>query len=817
MKSYTRKRKEEKSRPKASQNSQAQAHSQAVAQLTDNRTKVVVQQKLQESMENSPRIKQLKAIQELAVQRGKKKEEETGQGKFTSIQKKPDGNPTGLPGQLKSGAESLSGMDMSDVKVHYNSDKPSQLQAHAYARGTDIHLAPGQEKHLPHETWHVVQQKQGRVKPTLELQGARINDDSGLEKEADKMGRAALQAISGSSSVTQAKRIAGYGVVQREWKEDGGIKMWDKILDGVTWFATGPGEMWYNITFPSQVKEGSLKAYQAYEGQRKSYGQWKALGLGASVTGKLKEESASTIDKAHDFVGAITEPAATVTGYEGVSGVSDALLGRTVKTGTGGDTDVSKQEMKVFGKGTGKSKKEVATAMGVGADTITGLTGITGFIKGFKDATDPAKAADKRFVAFLEYEQGAMSMGESASKLTATATGSGTAAKFGSSFEGFAAGIGAIKEAFQSVKKSVDLISAQDEDLSSSEKIKAKAEVGLHALESAKGAVLSIKAFYEMVKGAAAGELMAAVPGLGIAVSAVKLSMQGYYAVQSYHSFVEMNMQQNEVVAKTAAPGKGPVEKRAALKEASDFYRSNDAKISNKQEVIAENKEEIERIDAKPDKSTEDTKRKTELEEENESLTADIEELKSRKFEKADLSKEDLAEFTLVTELSSINDKRVKRQLLHIATEMTKIAGEVAVLSGVGAIGGAIAKGSAVAVELGATTARTGKQMGRSYAAKKEARKPLLKKHSTMFDTSKSDAAKKDFRLQQVRTLLKIAIDIGTKKYGDTLSLEKDQKKLETYLRATGVDIDTLYTHNGKPDEQVTLLFQALSKREFLE
>lgn len=35
-----------------------------------------------------------------------------------------------------------------------------------YSQGTDIHIGPGQEKHLPHEAWHVVQQKQGRVKPT---------------------------------------------------------------------------------------------------------------------------------------------------------------------------------------------------------------------------------------------------------------------------------------------------------------------------------------------------------------------------------------------------------------------------------------------------------------------------------------------------------------------------------------------------------------------------------------------------------------------------------------------------------------------------
>lgn len=100
---------------------------------------------------------------------------------------------TGLPDQLKAGIESLSGLSMDAVRVHYNSAKPAELQAHAYARGTDIHVAPGQEKHLPHEAWHVVQQAQGRVKPTLQAKGAAINDDKGLEGEADRMGARALQ------------------------------------------------------------------------------------------------------------------------------------------------------------------------------------------------------------------------------------------------------------------------------------------------------------------------------------------------------------------------------------------------------------------------------------------------------------------------------------------------------------------------------------------------------------------------------------------------------------------------------------------------
>ncbi|MNU51657.1 hypothetical protein D3C71_406510 [compost metagenome] len=102
-------------------------------------------------------------------------------------------NKTGLPDNLKTGVENLSGHSLDDVKVHYNSSQPATLQAHAYAQGSDIHVAPGQEKHLPHEAWHVVQQKQGRVKPTMQMKGTvPVNDDAGLEKEADVMGAKAL-------------------------------------------------------------------------------------------------------------------------------------------------------------------------------------------------------------------------------------------------------------------------------------------------------------------------------------------------------------------------------------------------------------------------------------------------------------------------------------------------------------------------------------------------------------------------------------------------------------------------------------------------
>jgi hypothetical protein len=123
----------------------------------------------------------------------------------------PPSTTTGLPGPLKSGIEAISGISMDGVKVHYNSAKPAQLNALAYTQGSDIHVAPGQERHLPHEAWHLVQQAEGRVKPTLQLKdGVAINDDAALEHEADVMGAKALgTAAQLRSAAHEQKRFCG--------------------------------------------------------------------------------------------------------------------------------------------------------------------------------------------------------------------------------------------------------------------------------------------------------------------------------------------------------------------------------------------------------------------------------------------------------------------------------------------------------------------------------------------------------------------------------------------------------------------------------
>ena len=108
------------------------------------------------------------------------------------VQRHSDGTSP-LPAPLRSGVEALSSVSMDDVQVHYGSARPAQLDALAYAQGSDIHVAPGQEAHLPHEAWHVAQQRQGRVDATRQMKGESLNDDSALEAEADRMGARAAR------------------------------------------------------------------------------------------------------------------------------------------------------------------------------------------------------------------------------------------------------------------------------------------------------------------------------------------------------------------------------------------------------------------------------------------------------------------------------------------------------------------------------------------------------------------------------------------------------------------------------------------------
>ncbi|MHC1755860.1 MAG: DUF4157 domain-containing protein [Methanosarcina sp.] len=170
----------------------------------------IVQRQELEDEERPLQGKMIETIQRREIP----KEEEPLQGKMIGtvqrqetpeeeepLQTKRENN-TGMPDNLKAGVESLSGIDMSDVRVHYNSDKPAHVGALAYTQGTNIHVGARQERHLPHEAWHVVQQKQGRVQATTQMKGLGINDDPSLEHEADMMGEKTTQFVPATDEET---------------------------------------------------------------------------------------------------------------------------------------------------------------------------------------------------------------------------------------------------------------------------------------------------------------------------------------------------------------------------------------------------------------------------------------------------------------------------------------------------------------------------------------------------------------------------------------------------------------------------------------
>ncbi|MEM0998578.1 MAG: DUF4157 domain-containing protein [Bacteroidota bacterium] len=210
MKTHTHKSPEKQSSTGSESTSEATAGGKSA--FSDERSTSVAQRKLRAGMAQSPRDAGTVQLQ-AAMQ---------SPPAANSPISPPKANRTGLPDRLKSGIEQLSGLAMDDVKVHYNSSKPAQLRAHAYAQGTDIHVGPGQEQHLAHEAWHVVQQKQGRVAPTRQLKGkVEVNDDAGLEREADVMGAKALNRGGNEmAGLSPVPRRAEAPVVQCDFWDD---------------------------------------------------------------------------------------------------------------------------------------------------------------------------------------------------------------------------------------------------------------------------------------------------------------------------------------------------------------------------------------------------------------------------------------------------------------------------------------------------------------------------------------------------------------------------------------------------------------------
>ena len=93
----------------------------------------IAQRELADRIDSGPRVASQRRIAE-AIQRSPRVT--TQQAFSRNVQREVTSrrNDTGLPDNLKAGVESLSGVSLEGVKVHYNSGKPAQLNALAAHR-----------------------------------------------------------------------------------------------------------------------------------------------------------------------------------------------------------------------------------------------------------------------------------------------------------------------------------------------------------------------------------------------------------------------------------------------------------------------------------------------------------------------------------------------------------------------------------------------------------------------------------------------------------------------------------------------------------
>jgi hypothetical protein len=174
-----------------------------------------------------------------------------------------------------------------------------------------------------------------------------------------------------------------------------------------------------------------------------------------------------------------------------------------------------------------------------------------------------------------------------------------------------------------------------------------------------------------------------------------------------------------------------------------------------------------------------------------------------------------IEEYEMQKELQYINRKRINRQVLHISTALTSIAGDIASLSGVGATVGVGLKAASSVTELGAKGLRAFKQWGRNRAAKATSWKITRK----IFNKDKNTKAKieKYEKIADGIYDMIIALAETADKFEDGKVPYNNRmfERIRAYIRAVGLSWKVwLHTTSENPDAGHTAIMKGLAERE---
>ncbi|MEX1030450.1 MAG: hypothetical protein WDZ91_10490 [Paenibacillaceae bacterium] len=404
-------------------------------------------------------------------------------------------------------------------------------------------------------------------------------------------------------------------------------------------------------------------------------------------------------------------------------------------------------------------------------DTTAGIAGLVNMVKTFKEADTGSKKA-AAVTETIENTQktftGIANMVDNSAKVSGKSDGVGDSTAVAGWAGSVGDGIAAIKSAFFAVKKVFELFKEgiAGDGVTKGEALRGAMDVVNNGLQSAQSAVKTVKSILEILD-LGTGNLAKVVPGIGVAVSAVKITIQVYDMIQSQMSKMKMTEVKREFKEKYKANTKVVIDK------SKDWWRTTSG--TDKKELA---------------------KRKAELE------------AKARAAEE-EQELADIQEYELALEMKYINQKRMNRAGISLGLEMLSMAGDIATLSGAGAAAGVSMKAVASGAKVGMGVARRVKQYGRDKAAQA----PADSAWRTVFDAEKSSSNKHGKRNKDVDLIFSMVSKLPEYKADDEAVI-KQYQRIENFIEAAGCSTKELYKLNGNVDKQRELMMESMKKRE---
>ncbi len=405
------------------------------------------------------------------------------------------------------------------------------------------------------------------------------------------------------------------------------------------------------------------------------------------------------------------------------------------------------------------------------ADVASGAAGTIGMFLDMAQAVRKFREAEpekwKQAAGILALE-GTSAFAAGAASTAAVVSGGATLAHAGeaaaSTAAFFSAGVsdslGGIKSTFFTIKGLVDMVH-EASGMSREEKFHAIMELVKGGLDACKSGLQAGKDFLDTFGGPNAA-LAASIPGLGIAIVTMDVIDRGVTLIKSAIRMSDMR------------------------KKKQEFKQQIGGKKGESSTKVAEDI-----VAGKVHGATE----------------ADVQAAK---------------DYLRTKGLQYINLKRLRRAVLKISLDMTKMAGDIATLGGVSAPVGIGIKSAASAVDLGASIFRRVKQAGRNKAERAGPESRWAK----VFNAQKSTKAKEAEYNRQIDWLFdKIlkaeqqyeAAQAMPKKKARAEAVEVAQKAIDDMIpeiEATGMSVKAMHALRDKPDELKKKLLDALKKRE---